>query len=415
MRFNFLKWFYPGMGIKRWIGLAILGIFMIVVGSASLFAEVSYFAFAKIFDKITITLGIILIVMSMYKILSSFISVFLPKGEGNLATILFAKRHLERGPKIVAVGGGHGLSMLLHGIKEYTNNITAIVTVADSGGSSGRLREQFDVLPPGDIRNCLVALADSEPLMQNLFQFRFEDGGDLKGHNFGNLFITALTKVTGDFEAAIKASSKVLAIRGEVIPSTLANVSLVAEYKDGSIIQGEHRIPEKMVPITRVSLTPQDAAATQEAVRAINEAEVILLGPGSLYTSVIPNLLIKGITDAISKANVLKIYVCNVMTQSGETDGYKASDHIEALIRHSSKNILNHCVVNINTEAPQELLERYKKEQSFPVDADSQKIKQMGYSVVEGELISATDFLRHDSGKLAKIIINLILSKRQKK
>ncbi|HOX54446.1 MAG: YvcK family protein [Candidatus Omnitrophica bacterium] len=413
MKLNFLKWFYPGMGIKRWIGLAILGIIMVSFGSANLLAEV--FFFGKIVDTITIFLGIILIVISGYKILVSFISVFLPKNRSDLATIFFARRQLERGPKIVAVGGGHGLSMLLHGIKEYTNNITAIVTVADSGGSSGRLREQFDVLPPGDIRNCLVALADSEPLMQKLFQFRFEEGGDLKGHNFGNLFITALTKVTGDFEAAIKASSKVLAIRGEVIPSTLQNVSLVAEYKDGSIIQGEHRIPEKNLPIRRVSLVPGDSPATEEAVKAIKEAEVILLGPGSLYTSIIPNLLTKGITDAISDSKVLKIYVCNVMTQPGETDGYKASDHVEALVHHSSKDIINHCIVNINTEAPKELLERYKREQSFPVIADSHRIKEMGYSVVEEELISASDFLRHDSAKLSKLIINLILGKRPRK
>lgn len=386
---------------------------MVSFGSANLLAEV--FFFGKIVDTITIFLGIILIVISGYKILVSFISVFLPKNRSDLATIFFARRQLERGPKIVAVGGGHGLSMLLHGIKEYTNNITAIVTVADSGGSSGRLREQFDVLPPGDIRNCLVALADSEPLMQKLFQFRFEEGGDLKGHNFGNLFITALTKVTGDFEAAIKASSKVLAIRGEVIPSTLQNVSLVAEYKDGSIIQGEHRIPEKNLPIRRVSLVPGDSPATEEAVKAIKEAEVILLGPGSLYTSIIPNLLTKGITDAISDSKVLKIYVCNVMTQPGETDGYKASDHVEALVHHSSKDIINHCIVNINTEAPKELLERYKREQSFPVIADSHRIKEMGYSVVEEELISASDFLRHDSAKLSKLIINLILGKRPRK
>lgn len=413
MKLNFLKWFYPGMGIKRWIGLAILGIIMVSFGSANLLAEV--FFFGKIVDTITIFLGIILIVISGYKILVSFINVFLPKNRTDLATIFFAKRQLERGPKIVAVGGGHGLAMLLHGIKEYTNNITAIVTVADSGGSSGRIREQFDVLPPGDIRNCLVALADSEPLMQKLFQFRFEEGGDLKGHNFGNLFITALTKVTGDFEAAIKASSKILAIRGEVIPATLQNVSLVAEYRDGSIIQGEHKIPEKNLPIKKVSLVPADSPAAEEAVREISEAEVIILGPGSLYTSVIPNLLIKGITEAISNSKALKIYVCNVMTQPGETDGYKASDHIEALIRHSSKEIISHCIVNINTEAPKELLERYKREQSFPVIADSHRIKEMGYSVVEEELISASDFLRHDSAKLSKLIINLILGKSPRK
>jgi len=411
MKFSFFKWFYPGMGVKRWVILAVLGIIMVAVGSAVYISEV--FVFGKIVDLTTVILGIILVFVSIYKIFSSFIKVILPPGNKDLATILYEKRHLERGPRIVVVGGGTGLSVLLHGIKEFTSNIKAIVTVADSGGSSGRLREQFDVLPPGDIRNCLVALADAEPLMQKLFQFRFKEGGDLEGHNFGNLFITAMTKVTGDFEVAIKESSKVLAIRGQVIPSTLERVTLVAEYKDGSHIKGEDKIPERKLPIKKVSLEPENASAAEEALKAIEEADVIILGPGSLYTSIIPNLIIKGISDAIAKATAMKIYVCNVMTQPGETDGYKASDHLRALIGHSGKkNIVNFCVVNTATRVPKELLEKYEQQKSFPVIADSKAIKDLGCSVVEGSLISAANFVRHDSEKLAKIIISLILRKR---
>ena len=413
MKLSLLKWLYPGMGIKRWIILAILGIGLVIAGSSVLVSEI--FPFAKIFDLITIFLGIILIIVGSYKILSSFIKAFLPKGEKDIATILYQKRHLERGPKIAVVGGGTGLSVLLHGIKEFSSNITAIVTVADSGGSSGRIREQFDILPPGDIRNCLVALADSEPLMQKLFQFRFKEGGELSGHNFGNLFITAMTKVTGDFEKAVKESSKVLAIRGQVVPSTLDNVALVAEYKDGSHIEGEDKIPKKKLPISRVYLSPQNASATKEALQAINEAEVIILGPGSLYTSIIPNLLIKGITDAIASSKALKIYVCNVMTQAGETDGYKASEHLGALLRHSRKDILDYCVVNTTTDVPKELLVKYEQQQSFPVAADSKKIKKLGCSVVEEDLISSTDYVRHDPDKLSKVVISLILSKLNSK
>jgi len=411
MKISFLKWFYPGMGVKRWVFLAILGIIMIGVGSAVFISEV--FVFGKIIDLITVILGIILIFVSVYKIFSSFIKVILPPGNKDLATILYEKRHLERGPKIVVVGGGTGLSVLLHGIKEFSSNIKAIVTVADSGGSSGRIREQFNILPPGDIRNCLVALADSEPLMQKLFQFRFREGGDLQGHNFGNLFITAMTKVTGDFEAAIKESSKVLAIRGEVIPSTLERVALVAEYEDGSHIKGEDKIPKQNLPIRKVTLSPGNVPAADEAIKAIQEADVIILGPGSLYTSIIPNLLIKGITDAIAESQAMKIYICNVMTQTGETDGYKASDHLRALIGHSGKkDVVNFCVVNTATKVPKGLLEKYEKEKSFPVMADSKRIKELNCSVVEGNLISATDYLRHDSEKLSKIIISLILRKR---
>ncbi len=408
VRFNInslFKWLYPGMKIKRWIMVSLFGVFMIGIGTAIYLSEIV--AALKMVSLFTIIFGVVLTIVGMVKLIRSLVLAFAPRRDKDIIDILYKKMHLERGPKIVTVGGGTGLSMLLHGLKQYTSNISAVVTVADSGGSSGRLREQFDVLPPGDIRNCLVALADAEPLMQKLFQFRFSKGAGLEGHNFGNLFITAMTRLTGDFELAIKESSKVLAIRGQVIPSTLDNVSLVAEYEDGSIIEGEDQIPKKNLPIRRVFLKPDSPAATEEAVRAIDEAEIIVLGPGSLYTSIIPNLLVKDIAKAIIASKAAKVYVCNVMTQPGETDGYTASKHIETIVSHSAPGIIDYCVVNV-AKASSDLLSRYKEENAYPVVADSDKIRKLGYKVIEERIIDLADFVRHDSVRLARTIANLV-------
>ncbi|MBI2884638.1 MAG: YvcK family protein [Candidatus Omnitrophica bacterium] len=319
---------------------------------------------------------------------------------------------MEKGPKLVAIGGGTGLSMLLHGLKSYTDNITAIVTVADDGGSSGRLREEFGVLPPGDIRNCLVALADTEPLMQRLFQYRFTHGSALEGHSFGNLFLTAMTQITGDFETAVRASSKVLAIRGRVVPSTCDRVRLVAEHEDGSVTIGESKISASPVPIRRVYLEPASAKPTADAIEAIREADAVILGPGSLYTSIIPNLLVDGVADAVVQSKALKIYVCNVMTQFHETSGFKASDHVRALVAHTNPGALHLCIINTRT-VPSELLEKYRKEDAFPVDADADQIRALGYQVVAEPLMSAQDHVRHDPDRLAKLIIHLTLGTRR--
>jgi uncharacterized cofD-like protein len=309
---------------------------------------------------------------------------------------------------VVAVGGGTGLAVLLSGLKEYTSNITAIVTVADDGGSSGRLRQEFHILPPGDIRNCLVALADAPALMRDLFQFRFDKNSEFSGHSFGNLFITVMTRLTGDFEKAIKETSKVLALRGQVMPSTLSNVQLAAEYKDGTTAIGEQQIPKERRPINRVYLEPQEPQATPDALRAIEEADIIVLGPGSLYTSIIPNLLIKEITRAIAASGALKAYVCNVMTQPGETDGYSASLHLKALVSHAHPRILDYCILN-SGEIPQNTLQRYARENSYLVVNDRQKIEQMGYRVIEDDFAVVEDeVIRHDPEKLAKIIFGLV-------
>lgn len=406
---NLLKWLYPGMKVKRWLLTLLLGVVIVGVGAVLLANPYSFVSFIGI---LWILCGMVLVVVGMGKLIVSLITLFLPKGERELVNILYQRRYLERGPKIVTMGGGHGLSHLIFGLKEYTSNITAIVTVADSGGSSGRLREEFNIVAPGDIRNCLVALADAPALMGELFQFRFSQDSQLKGHNFGNLFLTAMVQLTGgDFERAVKESSKVLAIRGKVIPSTVTNVHLVAEYTDGSRTEGEAEIPNPEAKIKRLFLKPADARPTQDALQSIEEAEIIILGPGSLYTSVIPNLIIPGISEAIAKSQAFKIYVCNVMTQHGETDNYSASDHLKALVEHSHTNIINACLMN-NGEVSAQALSRYEDEHSFPVNPDIENIREMGYRVVATDLVSDKDFVRHDSQKLNKVLIDLIETHR---
>ena len=400
-----LKWLIPGMGVKRWIVLLILSVTLISMGSVIMIIDESPTAKAR--AGLVILAGIIGVISGVKRIVRTVVEVFLPKRESELVDIVYQKRYLERGSNVVVLGGGTGLSVLLHGLKNYTSNITAIVTVADDGGSSGRLREEFNVPPPGDIRNCLVALADAEPLMRKLFQFRFEEGKDLKGHSFGNLFITAMSKVTGDFEQAIKESSKILAIRGKVIPSTLSKIKLMAEHQNGELTEGESRIPEKMNPIKKVFLEPKGCEATEEALEVIREADVIILGPGSLYTSVIPTLLINGIYQEVSRSKVLKIYICNVMTQAGETDGYKASDHLKAIIYHSTPDIVNTCIVNTGG-IHGSILEKYRQEKAESVESDHRTIQKMGYRVIGANIINAKDYVRHDSYKLSRIIMNLI-------
>ena len=404
-----LKWLYPGIRVKRWILLSVLGVAMVILGTGRFIRE--ELLLFKIGDGLLILLGIIVIIAGVRSMIQSFLSIFLPYFGEDLVDIVYKKRYLERGPRIVAIGGGHGLATLLTGLKEYTTNLKALVTVADSGGSTGRLREEFDVLAPGDIRNCIVALADAPSLMSELFQFRFDKDSELKGHNFGNLFITAMTQLTGDFEKAVEELSKVLAIRGKVIPSTLNKVNLVAEYKDGTQVIGEAKIPEKEVPIKRVYLEPTTTdiskriQPTLEAIKAIKNAQIIVIGPGSLFTSILPNLVIKEIANAIAKSSALKVYVCNVMTQHGETDDYRASDHLKTLVEHTSPRIVDYCVVN--SKIPDEsLLAKYKQEKAFTTMADSLKIKGMGYKIIEGNIIHTTDFVRHDPDKLARSIIN---------
>ncbi|HIT91758.1 MAG TPA: YvcK family protein [Candidatus Stercorousia faecigallinarum] len=318
---------------------------------------------------------------------------------------LYRRRKLNRGPKIVAVGGGTGLSMLLRGIKNITNNVTAVVTVGDDGGSSGRLREEMGVLPPGDIRNCIAALADDEDLVTKLFQYRFKTGEGLEGHSFGNLFLTALCSITGDMVRAVKESSNVLSIRGRVLPSTLDDMKLVAEMEDGRIIHGESNIPEAHGKIKRLYTDPQNCRALADVISAIRDAELIILGPGSLYTSVIPNLLIQEISHEIAKSNAKKIYVCNIMTQPGETDGYSVCDHINAITKHAgSRKVID--AVLVNDFMPSNLAKKYQIAGSYPVKLDFDNLKKLGVKLVSRKLIedSREGLVRHSSNRVARAI-----------
>lgn len=402
-----VKWLYPGIGIKRWFGVSAFGVVLVLIGAFNLNKESVFLL--KALDILLIFSGLFLLIMGIIRALRSFILFFLPElgKKKEFVDIIYRRRQLEKGPNIVTIGGGTGLSILLEGLREYTSNISAVVTVADDGGSSGRLRQQFDILPPGDLRNCLVALADAPALMRELFQFRFDSSSDFAGHNFGNLFITVMTQVTGDFDKAIKESSKVLAIRGQVIPSTLNKVVLVAEHKDGGITEGETNIPKVKRPIQRVWLKPEGSQATQDALKVIQQAQIIILGPGSLYTSIIPNLLVKQIREAIAESGAIKVYVCNIMTQPGETDGFSAFDHLNVLVKHTHPEIVDYCLINTGNIS-QDLQERYRQDGSSLVGADSSKIRSMGYRVIGENVIAVfNNYIRHDPVKLSRIILGL--------
>ncbi|MFO7819468.1 MAG: YvcK family protein [Halanaerobacter sp.] len=426
---NRLKWLYPGLKFKRWLIVVLLGILLISGGTAVIIrfeplsmleetlVQLIYSMTGELSSGINIFLGALIIGLGFYlvvlgirKMISSVYDALLPGQDDGLVDILYQKRYLKRGPKIVVVGGGTGLSTMLRGIKKYTSNITAIVTVADDGGSSGVLRDELDILPPGDIRNCLVALANTEPLMENLFQYRFEEG-DLEGHSFGNLLIATLSKITGNFHQGVKKSSDVLAIRGQVLPSTLHDMRLYSRLKNEKKVRGESNIPHAEGEIDKLSIEPEGCEALPEALEAIKEADAVVLGPGSLYTSVLPNLLIENLADEIKRSNALKIYACNVMTQPGETDGYSASDHVKSIYQHVGEEIIDYILVN-DGEVEAELLEKYAEEGSYPVEVDWNQLLEQDLDIISEDLINQTDLVRHDPDKLAQVIMNLVFTQK---
>lgn len=316
-------------------------------------------------------------------------------------------RLFRRSPAVVAIGGGTGASGLLRGLKEHTDKLTAIVTVADDGGSSGRFRKEFGMLPPGDIRNCLAALSDGGPVLEKLFQHRFEEG-DLKGHPFGNIFLAAMTQVTGDFELAVKEANRVLNVRGRVLPATTSKISLIAEHADGSKTTGESLVGKVTKPVKRLSLKPEDAPAGTDVVDAIMQADLVLLGPGSVYTSVLPNLLIPEILDALLKTNAVVGYVCNIMTQPGETQDFTASQHVQTLIDHTSEALIDFVVVNTG-RIPDALAAAYAAEHAVPVKADLDKLAQLPGTprIVTGDLVKADHLVRHNPARLAELCLNV--------
>jgi uncharacterized cofD-like protein len=314
--------------------------------------------------------------------------------------------------RVVVIGGGTGLSVLLRGLKHEPVHITAIVTVADDGGSSGRLREEMDMLPPGDIRNVLTALADTEPLMEKVMQYRFSSGTGLAGHNLGNLLLAAMNEITGDFVTAVKKLSNVLAVRGDVLPASKQSILLKAEMEDGTIITGESQIPLSGKRIKRVFLEPADAVPLVEAIGAIAQADMILIGPGSLYTSLLPNLLVRGLFEELQRSAAPKVYICNVMTQPGETDGYTAADHVEALYAHVNGPFLNTIIVN-SADIPAAVLEKYAEKGALPVRCDRDRLEELGLEVIAKPLVTFVDgYLRHDARAVSQQVVAL---SRQKK
>lgn len=313
--------------------------------------------------------------------------------------------------RIVAIGGGTGLSTLLHGLKRYALEpreveITAIVTVTDDGGSSGRLRREFDVLPPGDLRNCMVALSEDEALLSKLFQYRFSEGRGLKGHSFGNLFLTALTNLTGDFVQAVKVSSEILASLGRIYPATNSNVVLEAELESGSIVRGETKISKSRSRIHRIRLQPRVCKPLPETLAAIEEADLITLGPGSLFTSVVPNLLVEGIAPAIERSRALKSYFVNLMWQPGETIGFRASDHVEAIHQHAGRSLIDVVVVNTRAITARQR-RKYAAEKVRPVLNDVERLHELGLQVKAADLLASGDVVRHDPRASAEVALQL--------
>lgn len=418
-----LKWLYPNLGIKRFFLLAVLGIFLMSAGLAVMsYGETLGFLEAKFLEiiylltdeeKISVVpagiliglTGAVLIYIGLKKMLNSIINVLLPGNEDKVVDVLYARRQLQRGPKIVVVGGGTGLAALLRGLKEYTSNLTAIVTVGDDGGSSGRLRKELGILPPGDVRNCLVALAEKEEIMEELFSYRF-DSGTLAGHNLGNLFLAGLAGRFGDFQKGIEHVGKVFALKGEVYPSTMAQVTLEAYFEDGREINGETAIRTTPGKIKYLRVSPPDCEPLPGALKAIEEADLIVLGPGSLYTSVLPNLLVKGLRDEIAACKAPCVYVCNIMTEPGETDNYTAADHLRAIMEHGGGDLVD-AVLAAKEDISPEVLARYRAEGADEVKGDQTAVEGLGMSYYESSFYTGGEVVRHNPDKLAKELLRL--------
>jgi len=429
-----VRWFTPGLHVKRWLVLLMLGMVMISLGIG--YALRNFYASGVVFPGFTYyltlqflpryvraglfgALGLGIILYALYKLTQSVLGPFLPGRNRALSEIIYNYRFLQKGPRVVALGGGTGLSTLLRGLKKYTGNLTAIVTVADDGGSSGRLRKEYRILPPRDFRQCITALADVEPLMTTLFQHRFTEG-TLNGHSFGNLFIMAMAEITGDFEHAIRESGRVLAVRGQIVPSTLRDVTLIAEMADGETRVGESSIPHPngqpgegensggvatATAIKRVFLQPEPTI-NPEAEEAILNAELITVGPGSLYTSILPNLVVDGMAEALKASPAIKVFICNVATQPGETDFFRVSDHLKAIESHLGTNIFDFVVINSNNNFP------------LPPSAQAAGIKRVVYDqatvaqrsihAVLVDVVNSRISTHHDPDKLARAIMKKI-------
>lgn len=420
------RWLYPGLQLKRWIFTFSIGVFMVIIGLTTIvnyqvFGALEEFLFRLLYEVtgrynytllaslggLFVVLGGVVMVFSFRKLMSRILDSIAPEESGQLSQKIIDRVRRDRGPRVVAIGGGTGLSTLLRGLKNKTSHLSAIVTVADDGGSSGRLREEMNIIAPGDLRNCLVAMADKESLMEDVFQHRFGGHGELAGHSLGNLFLAALIEEYGDTEKALEAASEILNVRGEVIPATTEKVELRAEMEDGTVVDGESQIPDAHGRIHRLRMVPEAPAAVPASVTAIEEADLITLGPGSLYTSILPNLLVPEIAAAVRRSPAVKVYVCNAMTQPGETDGYKVSDHVRALIEHIGPGVVD-CVLVNDRRPAEEVLERYAAIGSYPVEVDIEELNRLGVKPVRANLISEGQTVAHDPTLVADLLVDVV-------
>jgi len=413
------KWLYPGMRVKRWIGLLVLGFMAFALASAmftaflyrnvhfpGIIGVIVYYGTLQFIphplrELVVGMVGVVFTVVAVWKLNQSLMEAVMdPQRRERLADIVFERRRLRMGPKVVTIGGGTGHSVLLRGLKELTGNLTAIVTVADDGGSSGRLRRELGTLPPGDVRQCISALAVAEPLMTRLLNYRFEKGLGLEGHSLGNLMMLAMSDLTGGFETGIRELSRVLAVRGQVLPSTLESVALCAELANGQVVHGESAVGHADAPIARVYLQPEKPQACAEAVRALLEADYIILAPGSLYTSLLPNLLVPDIRAALVESGALKVYVCNVATEPGETAHYGVEEHVAALHRHVGNDAFDLVVANNNLSIPSTNGTEFVRLKS------SDKVVN-GVPVVLADVIDLENPHQHHAGKLTEVLAQI--------
>ncbi len=426
-----LGWLLPGLVVKRWMVISGIGSLVTLFG-ASIWADlrpiywfiqiiffllgvITKFLPSSITGPIVFVIGIVLLIWGQRGSFKSIQKAVAPEKNDILIDALRAQSKLNRGPNIVAIGGGTGLSTLLKGLKRYSSRITAIVTVADDGGSSGILRKELGVQPPGDIRNCLSALSKEESLLTKLFQYRFSSGTGLVGHSFGNLFLSALTSITGNLETAITASSRILAVQGQVVPATNADVRLWAELENGERIEGETAISNVRSPIAKIGCYPENPPALLSAIEAIENADLIVLGPGSLYTSILPNLLVPQIVEAIIKSKSPKLYICNLMTQPGETDGMDVHGHIKAiesqLANFGIRKRIFTAILAQKDMAPSSVLDYYRSRGAEPVKCDLFNLRSLGYRVFTSSLQelkpSSGSVLRHDSRRLALAVMRV--------
>ena len=422
-----VRWLQPGLVVKRWVLTSGLGLLMALVGGAVwadlkpiywiletlswLLGTLTTVLPREFTGPILLLVGVALVLWGQSRSFGSIQQALAPDKDTVLIDALQAQSRLNRGPNIVAIGGGTGLSTLLSGLKRYSSHITAVVTVADDGGSSGVLRRELGVLPPGDIRNCLAALSTEEPLLTRLFQYRFSAGGGLEGHSFGNLFLSALTAITGNLETAITASSRVLAVQGQVVPATNVDVRLWAELENGQRIEGESNIGHAPSPIVRLGCVPSRPPALPRALEAIANADLIVLGPGSLYTSLLPNLLVPELVSAIQRSRAPRLYICNLMTQPGETDGLDVRGHLRAIEAQLASLGLSQrlfsAVLAQDNLTNSALIKFYKARGAEPVLCDAKGLRKDGYDVTQAPLQGArpTSTLRHDSRSLALAVM----------